>query len=135
MSNWNEIVAPDLSVFEALAKDVLAQLPAAFAGPAQDVHLRVEELIADDMLDELGEDDAFDITGIYDGIPMTDKNPSEPQYFPDTVYLFRQAILAEWCERGNVSLGELVRNVVIHEYAHHFGWSDDDIAKIDRWWE
>jgi len=25
--------------------------------------------------------------------------------------------------------------VVIHEFAHHFGWSDDDIASIDRWWE
>ncbi|MEO1961572.1 MAG: metallopeptidase family protein, partial [Paracoccus sp. (in: a-proteobacteria)] len=26
-------------------------------------------------------------------------------------------------------------HVVIHEFAHHFGWSDDDIARIDRWWE
>jgi predicted Zn-dependent protease with MMP-like domain len=25
--------------------------------------------------------------------------------------------------------------VVIHELAHHFGWSDDDIAAIDPWWE
>ena len=28
-----------------------------------------------------------------------------------------------------------VRITVIHEIAHHFGWSDDDIARIDRWWE
>jgi predicted Zn-dependent protease with MMP-like domain len=24
---------------------------------------------------------------------------------------------------------------VVHEIAHHFGWSDDDIAAIDPWWE
>ena len=26
-------------------------------------------------------------------------------------------------------------HVMVHELAHHFGWSDDDIASIDRWWE
>ena len=29
----------------------------------------------------------------------------------------------------------LVAHVVVHEFAHHFGWSDDDIAAIDKWWE
>jgi predicted Zn-dependent protease with MMP-like domain len=28
-----------------------------------------------------------------------------------------------------------VTHIVIHELAHHFGWSDDDIAGIDKWWE
>jgi predicted Zn-dependent protease with MMP-like domain len=28
-----------------------------------------------------------------------------------------------------------VAHVLIHELAHHFGWSDDDIARIDPWWE
>ncbi|MGB7270159.1 MAG: metallopeptidase family protein, partial [Albidovulum sp.] len=29
----------------------------------------------------------------------------------------------------------LVAHVLVHELAHHFGWSDDQIAAIDRWWE
>jgi predicted Zn-dependent protease with MMP-like domain len=32
-------------------------------------------------------------------------------------------------------LQELVSHVVIHELGHHFGWSDEDIAAIDPWWE
>ncbi|MEO0863729.1 MAG: metallopeptidase family protein, partial [Pseudomonadota bacterium] len=32
------------------------------------------------------------------------------------------------------TLKQLVAHVVIHEFAHHFGWSDDDIAAIDEWW-
>ena len=54
---------------------------------------------------------------------------------PDAVWLFRRPILDEWASRGDVTLGDLVANVVVHEVAHHFGWSDDDIASIDRWWE
>ncbi|MEM1314160.1 MAG: metallopeptidase family protein, partial [Pseudomonadota bacterium] len=29
----------------------------------------------------------------------------------------------------------LVAHVLVHEIAHHFGWSDARIAEVDRWWE
>jgi predicted Zn-dependent protease with MMP-like domain len=45
------------------------------------------------------------------------------------------AILDEWVGRGDVALFDLVAHVYVHELAHHFGWSDDEIAAIDRWWE
>lgn len=135
MSDWDERRAPDAGVIEAMAREVIAGLPAEFAGHAQDVHLRVDDFAPDDMLDELEIDDPLELTGVYDGIPLTEKTPSEPQHFPDTVHLFRRAILDEWAARGDVTLGELVRHVVVHELAHHFGWSDADIARIDRWWE
>ena len=34
-----------------------------------------------------------------------------------------------------MTLGQLVAHVLIHELAHHFGWTDAQIAEIDRWWE
>ena len=37
-----------------------------------DVRLRIEEFPDEDMLDELQIDDAFDLTGLYDGIPLTE---------------------------------------------------------------
>ena len=37
--------------------------------------------------------------------------------------------------RGDIGLERLVAHVYVHELAHHFGWSDEDIAAIDRWWE
>ena len=135
MTDWTEAKAPSAADIEALAREVLAALPAEFAGPAQDVILRVEEFAAEDVLDELEIDDPLDLTGLYDGIPLTEKSVADPQHFPDTVHLYRRAILDEWADRGDASLGDLVRNVVVHEFAHHFGWSDDDIARIDRWWE
>ncbi len=135
MSDWTDRTAPSAEEIEAIARQVIATLPAAFAPHAQGVVLRVEDFADDAMLDELEIDDPLELTGIYDGVPMTEKTPSVPQHFPDTIWLFRRAIIDEWAERGDVTLSELVSHVTVHELAHHFGWSDDDIARIDRWWE
>ncbi|QEU07944.1 metallopeptidase family protein [Paracoccus yeei] len=135
MLDWKTAEAPDAALIEEMAREAIAALPPEFAGPAVQVVLRVEDFAAEDVLDELEIDDPLDLTGLYDGVPMTEKSASEPQHFPDTVWLFRRAILDEWAARGDVSLGALVGHVVVHEFAHHFGWSDDDIAAIDRWWE
>ncbi|WP_022705766.1 MULTISPECIES: metallopeptidase family protein [Paracoccus] len=135
MNDWTGCEAPAVSEIEAIARKAIANLPVAFAGPAADVAIRVAEFADEDMLDELQIDDAFELTGLYDGIPMTQKSVSDQMALPDTIWLFRRPIIDEWAARGDVGLAELVHHVVIHEMAHHFGWSDDDIAAIDRWWE
>jgi len=135
MSDWNDRAAPDLAAFEALARAALAALPAPYGGAAQAVVLRIEDFAPDDILAEMGMDSPFELTGLYDGIPLTEKSVADQVLQPDAIWLFRRPILDEWAERGDVGLGDLVAHVLVHELAHHFGWSDDDIAVIDRWWE
>lgn len=135
MSDWNGLRAPDAAEIEEMARAALAALPPEFAGHAADVTIRVAEFAPDEVLDELQIDDPFDLTGLYDGIPVTEKSVSDQPGGPDIVWLYRRPLLDEWAARGNVTLGELIGHVVTHELAHHFGWSDDDIASIDRWWE
>ncbi len=118
-----------------MARATVAGLPDPFRKAAELVVLQVVDWPSDDMLDELGIDDPLDLTGLYDGIPMTEKSVMDTGFGPDMVWLFREPILDEWRERGDVDLADLVAHVTIHEFAHHFGWSDDDIATIDRWWE
>ncbi len=125
----------DLDAFERMAQAAVAALPPPFRAGAAGLVFRVVDWPDDGMLAELGIDDPLDLTGLYDGVPMTEKSVSDPAPFPDTVWLFREPILAEWRDRGDVELEDLVAHVVVHEIAHHFGWSDDDIAEIDRWWE
>ena len=133
--NWNHRTAPDVSDMEAMALATVAALPAAFRSAAKEVVIRIEEFPSEEMLDSLDLEDSFELTGLYDGTPLTDKSVSEQATQPDTIWLFRRAILDEWAARGNVTLGELVAHVVIHELAHHFGWTDEDIASIDKWWD
>ena len=127
--------APSLDLIESLAREAIETLPDPWREPASHVVLRVEDFPAEEMLDGLDLNDPFELTGLYEGIPLTEKSVSEQVVQPDMIWLFRRPILDEWAERGNVSIAELVRHVTIHEMAHHFGWSDEQIAGVDRWWE
>jgi len=126
-------VAPTLDEIEEIARETVANLPPAFRGEAEKVAIVVADFAAEDVLKDL-DMDAFDLTGLYDGVPLTEKSNWDVPQGPDTVWLFRRPILDEWAERGDVTIADLVAHVTIHEFAHHFGWSDDDIAAIDQWW-
>ncbi|SIO55324.1 Predicted Zn-dependent protease, minimal metalloprotease (MMP)-like domain [Rhodovulum sp. ES.010] len=126
---------PSLDEIAALAHEAREALPDPFRGPARAVAIRVEDFAPDDVLAEMGIDDAFELTGLYDGIPLTEKSVMDQPDRPDTIWLFRRPILDEWVEREEVTLQVLVAHVLVHEFAHHFGWSDNDIARIDPWWE
>jgi predicted Zn-dependent protease with MMP-like domain len=134
MNFWKAREAPSLAEIEAMAEATRADLPPAFRAPAAAVVLRVEDFAADAVLDAMRIEDPFELTGLYEGVPLTEKSVFEPSG-PDVIWLFRRAILDEWVGRGDVALDALVAHVFVHELAHHFGWSDDDIASIDRWWE
>lgn len=126
---------PSLDDIERIALDTVEALPEAFRQSARKVLLRVAELAPREILDEMGIDDPYDLSGLYHGIPMTHRSVSFPAAEPEVIWLFRGAILREWHERGDVSFERIVTHVMVHELAHHFGWSDADIAAIDRWWE
>ena len=133
MGDHNDL-PPDRSESEALARAARAALPAAFKAEAEKVVLQIEDLASDAMLTDLDIADPFTLTGLYDGVPLTEKSVLDQPMQPDAIWLFRRAILDEWIERGDVSLAALVAHVYVHELAHHFGWSDEDIASIDEWW-
>lgn len=127
--------APDIALIEALALASLENLPPAFQHEAKKVALRVEDFVSDEHLEDMGLEDPYELTGLYQGTPLTEKSVSDQPIGPDVIWLFRRPILDEWAERGDICLADLVRHVFVHELAHHFGWSDEDIAAIDPWWE
>lgn len=130
-----ETTAPSLELIEQLAREAISTLPDPWRGPATEVVLRVEDFADDEVLEAMDLSDPFELTGLYEGTPLTEKSVSDQPMGPDVIWLFRRPILDEWAERGDVSIGDLVTHVTIHELAHHFGWSDEDIARIDPWWE
>ncbi|HHX90984.1 MAG TPA: metallopeptidase family protein [Paracoccus sp.] len=135
MNDWNARHAPGLADIEALAEAARDSLPAPFAAAAAGVALQVLDFAPEEILAEMGIEDPFELTGLYQGVPMTEKSLFDTPGQPDVIWLFRAAILDEWLARGDVTLGHLVTHIYVHELAHHLGWSDEDIARIDRWWE
>jgi len=117
-------------MIEAMAREALARIPEPFASHLADVVLFVGEFADDETLDAMHIDDPFELTGLYHGRPIGEKSSFESGALPDRIHLYRQPLLAEWCETG-VDLGDLITHVVVHEVGHHFGLSDDDMHRLE----
>ena len=116
-------LAPDAAAIDAVARATIAKLPSQFRAHLGDVVLIVEEFADDETLAALGIEHPLDLSGLYHGLPVGEKSSMASGAPPDRIHLYRQAILAEWCE-GGVRLDDLVAHVTIHEIGHHFGLSD-----------
>ena len=125
--------APSLDDFERLARRAFAALPAEVRRACADLALRVADFADDALLAEMGIEDPYDLTGLYDGIALTERSVMHQPTGPDAVWIYRRPILEEWIDRGDVGLDRLVAHVLVHEIAHHLGWSDDDIRAVDDW--
>jgi predicted Zn-dependent protease with MMP-like domain len=121
---------PSLADIEAMAERGVAAIPTPLRRRIDNVAIAVEELAEDATLDEMGIESPFDLTGLYRGTPLHLRDSGQAAREPDLIVLYRQAILLEWIETGE-ELERLVRSVVIHEIAHHFGFSDAEIEALE----
>ena len=128
---WADVQAPSLVDFEQLATAAWNRLPGEFRRAAGDVVIRVEDFATDDVLDQMGVEDPFDLTGLYQGVSLDRKSVSDMPQGTDMVFLYRRPLIDEWADSG-VTLGDLITHVLVHEIGHHFGLSDDDMARIEE---
>lgn len=123
--------APSLDDLAAMAEAAFRALPEAFLKLAGEVIFRVDDFPSDEVLDELGIEDPFDLTGLYQGVDLTHRSVFDPSPQPSMVFLYRRPILDEWAAHGEIALEELVAHVLVHEIGHHFGLSDAQIEAIE----
>ena len=122
--------APDAAAIERLAETAIARLPAEFRHHLTNVVLRIEEFADDAVLDEMGIEDPFELSGLYSGRPMSEESSWVSGELPPMIHLYRRPLLDEWVETG-VSLEELITHVIVHEIGHHFGFSDADMHRLE----
>ncbi len=122
--------APSLDDFATLARRSFGDLPEPFRGLASEAVIRVDDFADETVLDEMGIEDPFELTGLYQGVDLSRRSVFEASP-PPMIFLYRRPILDEWAERGDVTLEELIAHVLVHEIGHHFGLSDDDIDRIE----
>lgn len=116
---------------ERAARATFDRIPAAFARHLGDVVIQVEDFADDELLAEMGIENPFELTGVYEGLPLIERSIEHSGTMPDRIRLFRLPILLEWCERGDETFEHLVGHVLVHEIGHHFGLSDEDMHALE----
>jgi predicted Zn-dependent protease with MMP-like domain len=123
--------APTAEEIEALARRALDALPKPFSDSIGDIVLVVEEFADEATLVSLGIGDPFTLSGLYEGVPLTERSVEQSGILPERVRLFRRPILDEWADSDD-TLEHLVAHVLIHEIGHHFGLSDADMHALEN---
>ena len=121
---------PTAEEIEEIARGVLKALPAPFADSLEAIVLLVEEFADDATLDGFGIEDPFELSGIDEGVPLTQRSVEQSGTLPERIRLFRRPILDEWAGNDD-TLEHLVAHVLVHEVGHHFGLSDDDMHALE----
>ena len=125
-----EHLPPSLADLEELAQRALDTIPVRLKRHLRAVVIRVEEFPDEETEVAMGLESPFDILGLYRGVALPHKSIGDPRPDLDMVFLYRRPILDYWCETGE-DLMRVVRHVLIHEIGHHFGFSDEDMARIE----
>jgi len=68
--------------------------------------------------------------GLYQGVPKTAYGRGFGMVLPDKITIFQAPL--ERAARSKEELREIVRNVVWHEVAHHFGFSEKAVRELEK---
>ncbi len=119
----------DLEEFEQEAEAIYNALPDTFKGKIENLRIVVEDLPDDELIEKANVSSRYDLLGLYQGVPLNYRNTGYGTYpiIPDTITLFKRNI--ESVAGKGPALREKIREVLIHEIAHYFGMTEDEIRK------
>lgn len=118
------------AAFEALVARALDNLPPWIQERMDNVAVIVVPWPSHEQLHSAGVRRGRLLLGLYEGVPMTKRGLGYNLVSPDRISLFQGPL--ELVARGPDDLVRLVQETVIHEIAHHFGFSDDDIDALQK---
>ena len=104
--------------FDGLVGDALDLIPPELARAINNVVILVAPR----------NDEEPDLLGLYEGIALTERDSSYGGSLPDTITIYRDALL-DVCGSPEEVVEE-VAVTVIHEIAHHFGIDDDRLHEL-----
>ncbi|MGB2695313.1 MAG: metallopeptidase family protein [Dehalococcoidia bacterium] len=114
--------------FFALVRRALDDLPHPYCDWLENVDVVVERRPRPHHLRAAGLGSNETLLGLYEGIPLTERASDYGMVLPDKITIFQQP-LEEACADDNELIAE-VRSTVLHELAHHFGTSDEELERL-----
>ena len=114
--------------FVRLVQQALADLPSPYRDWLENIDVVVERRPRIQQLREAGLGPGETLFGLYEGIPLIDRDSGYGMVLPDKITVFQEPLEQE-CESDAELINE-VRLTVLHELAHHFGASDEELERL-----
>ena len=119
--------------FEKLVKKAVMDLPKHIREKMDNVAIVIEDKPSPDYLKESGMRFGDTLLGLYQGIPKTAWGRDFSGALPDKITIFNEPI--EKIALTPKEITELVKITVWHEIAHHFGFDEKQVRKLEKKWK
>jgi predicted Zn-dependent protease with MMP-like domain len=120
--------------FKELVEEAIDTIPRRFAAEVKNVAVVIEDWPTPEMLDEMEMGPGDVLLGLYQGIPLPERQWAHGNTLPDRITLFQRSI-EEDCEGDEDEIVVAIGETLIHELGHYFGLSEDEIMAIEeRYW-
>lgn len=119
----------DAAAFEELVLEAVENMPAFWREQFRNIDILVKAWPTRAELRAAGTPAGHTLLGLYTGVPLTERTHSYNLIPPDTITLYQGPIELE-AGSDREAIRQLVRHVTIHEFAHHFGISDDRLREL-----
>lgn len=111
------------------AVTVLGHLPEEFRSRLHNLEIVVEIRPKRNMLKALGLDPRrVTLYGLYEGTPLPERSFLSPPLLPDKITIFSEPLLRDF--QDPEELRNQIRLTLLHELAHYFGISEEDIEDL-----
>jgi predicted Zn-dependent protease with MMP-like domain len=119
--------------FTRLVEEALTDIPHRFREAMKNVAVVVEDEPSAELLDDMEMDPDDTLFGLYQGIPLTERDSHYGNTLPDRISIYQKPI-EDACDDDD-DIRQCVAETVIHEFGHYFGLSEEEIEEIEeRYW-
>ena len=119
--------------FRALVDEAISLLPRRFRDAMVNMAIVVEDEPTLDQLQQVEVEPPDTLYGLYEGIPLPERQWAHGNVLPDKISIFRVPILEDSADEDDIVVG--IGETLIHEVGHYFGLSEEEIMEIeDNYW-
>ncbi len=119
-----------MDLFEKITTLAIKQLPKEFRDKLENVEVLVLDFPDADIIENMNLESKWDLLGLYMGVPITQRSVFASPVLPERIFLFKRPIQS--VAGSPEEMADVIRDVLIHEIGHHFGFDEDDLERLER---
>ena len=121
------------SDFRELVDEALETIPQRFRDAMQNIAIVVDDEPTPEQLESVEIEPPDTLLGLYEGIPLPERQWAHGNTLPDKITLFQRPI--EESSDDEDDLVVCIGETLIHEIGHYFGLSEEEIEEIEeKYW-